>query len=322
MSGQAARAGDLPACAVVDPVVDRDTHLRDRRSQQPRDVHLGDAHDARDLVLAQVVEEPQVDDAPLALRQRRGRDAQELQAVRARELLVGAAEAGDAALPGVIGLVERRGVVAARAEHGLDDPLLARVQALGEVGDRGRASEAAAQALALAADRRVQLLQVARHVHRPPVVAEVPADLAADVRLGEGPQLDAAREVEAVDRLQQADAADLHEVVQRLAAVGVAARDAAHERQHPLDQLLAGLAVAVVVVAVQQIGLGQRGWHRGHGAAPHSGGEAIVRPCDRPRKVDIVGHRRRATISASAERWTDPVTHRVSVAATAVRHPT
>src|SRR6266516_4067736 len=58
----------------------------------------------------------------------------------------------------------------------------------------------------------VQLLQAARHPHRPALVAEVALDLADDVRRRVGRQLDPSVEVEAVDRLDQADRADLDEV--------------------------------------------------------------------------------------------------------------
>jgi len=49
----------------------------------------------------------------------------------------------------------------------------------------------------------------------------VPLDLADDVRRRVGRQLDAPVEVEAVDRLDQADGADLDEILELLAAVRV-----------------------------------------------------------------------------------------------------
>jgi len=58
----------------------------------------------------------------------------------------------------------------------------------------------------------VQLLQAARHTHRPALVAEMPLDLTDDVRRRVGGQLDTALQVEAVDRLDEADRADLNEV--------------------------------------------------------------------------------------------------------------
>jgi hypothetical protein len=47
----------------------------------------------------------------------------------------------------------------------------------------------------------------------------VPLDLADDVRRRVGRELDAAVDVEAVDRLDKPDAADLHEVLELFAAV-------------------------------------------------------------------------------------------------------
>src|SRR4029453_6891432 len=58
--------------------------------------------------------------------------------------------------------------------------------------------------------------------------------------------------VEAVDRLDQPDRADLDEILELLAAVRVAPRERAHERHVLLDQLLPRLEVAVLVVAAQQ----------------------------------------------------------------------
>ena len=59
-------------------------------------------------------------------------------------------------------------------------------------------------------------------------------------------------EVEAVDRLDQPDRADLDEIVELLAAVRVAPRERANERHVLLDQLLARRQVALLVVAAQQ----------------------------------------------------------------------
>ena len=65
------------------------------------------------------------------------------------------------------------------------------------------------------------------------------ADLARDEGRRVGGEGDAARRVEAVDRLDQADGADLREVVERLVA-RVAPGDRAGERQMALDQEAAG----------------------------------------------------------------------------------
>src|SRR3954463_6345986 len=80
----------------------------------------------------------------------------------------------------------------------------------------------------------------------------MPLDLADDVRRRVRRQLDAALEVEAVDRLDQADRADLHEILELLAAVRVAPRERADEGHVLLDQLLARVEVALLVVLAEQ----------------------------------------------------------------------
>ena len=77
-------------------------------------------------------------------------------------------------------------------------------------------------------------------------------DLADDVRRRVGRQLDAARDVEAVDRLDQADRSDLDEVLELLATVGVTPRQRADERHVVLDELLARGHVALLVVALEE----------------------------------------------------------------------
>ena len=58
--------------------------------------------------------------------------------------------------------------------------------------------------------------------------------------------------LEAVDRLQQPERGDLDQVVERLAAALVAPGELARERQEALHERLAGGAVAVAVVALEQ----------------------------------------------------------------------
>src|SRR5207248_8411327 len=114
-----------------------------------------------------------------------------------------------------------RGVRATGFER-LEHLLLLDARRLGELRDRRGATELDRQLLDQLRQPHVQLLEAAWHAHGPAAVAEMSLDLADDVRRGVGGQLDAAREVEAVDRLDQADRADLHQVVELLAAVGVA----------------------------------------------------------------------------------------------------
>ena len=120
------------------------------------------------------------------------------------------------------------------------------------VGERPSCEVSLSRALG---DLELQLLHAARHAHRPGLVAEVALDLAEHRRRRVGREAHLAVEVEAVDRLHDPDAGDLHEVVERLAAAGVAAGQRARQRQHLLRQLVAGGAVAVDVVSAQQLAL-------------------------------------------------------------------
>ena len=76
-------------------------------------------------------------------------------------------------------------------------------------------------------------------------------DLAHDRGRGVGRELEAAVGVESVDRLDEADGADLHEVLERLAAVLELGREEAHEVEVVHDQLLARVLVALAVTAEQ-----------------------------------------------------------------------
>src|SRR5438093_764889 len=92
----------------------------------------------------------------------------------------------------------------------------------------------------------------ARDAHGPALVAEVALDLPDDVRRRVSGQLDTPVDVETVDRLDQPDRADLDEVIELLASIRVPPRERTDERHVPLDQLLARLQVAILVVAAKQ----------------------------------------------------------------------
>ena len=81
-------------------------------------------------------------------------------------------------------------------------------------------------------------------MERPRAVAEVALDLADDRRYRVRRELHLALRVEALDREQQADRADLDEVLLRLPAPGVPGGEALHQRHVAVDELLAGLLVA------------------------------------------------------------------------------
>ena len=66
------------------------------------------------------------------------------------------------------------------------------------------------------------------------------ADLAGDRRRGEGGERDAAAGVVTVDRLDEADRADLDQVLERLVVAREPPGDRPDERQMAFDQLAAG----------------------------------------------------------------------------------
>ena len=85
--------------------------------------------------------------------------------------------------------------------------------------------------------RAGQLEHRTGRAHELRAVAQVVADLALDGGHGDRAQIAAARGLEAVDGLDQADGADLHEVVDGLASACVAARHGAHETHVLLDEV-------------------------------------------------------------------------------------
>src|SRR3712207_833096 len=89
----------------------------------------------------------------------------------------------------------------------------------------------------------------------PILVAEVPLDLAGDGRDGEGEELHPTARVEPVDGRDQAEGADLQQVVEGLAAVAEPAGEVPHQRQVFLDEDLAQpLTARVVLVQGGQLG--------------------------------------------------------------------
>jgi hypothetical protein len=99
---------------------------------------------------------------------------------------------------------------------------------------------------------RTQLGYPAWQAHAPRTVALVAADLAGDVRDCEGGELVAAFEIEAVDRIDQADAPDLVQIVVFVRRARVTADERFDQRQVELDESLASLAVAVLVIRPQE----------------------------------------------------------------------
>jgi hypothetical protein len=101
-------------------------------------------------------------------------------------------------------------------------------------------------------ERRVELLESPWDPDRPRPVAEMPLDLTLDRRDREGREVDAPIELEAVDRVDEPDRADLYEILVGLAAADVPAREPADEREVLLDERGARLNVAMPVVQAKE----------------------------------------------------------------------
>ena len=76
-----------------------------------------------------------------------------------------------------------------------------------------------------------ELLLAAGDPDRGRAVAQMPAQLTVDRRSGIRGEGDAAGGVEAPSRCDEPDRCDLHEILERLAAAGVAPGKSSHERQ-------------------------------------------------------------------------------------------
>ena len=106
----------------------------------------------------------------------------------------------------------------------------------------------------------MQLLEPARHLHRPAVVTEVPANLTHDGRHRERHEIRTGVDIEPDHGVDQPDACDLNEVVTRLAAAVEAAGDVIGQRQ-------AALHDAVTLTLKRRrplLELGQLAEHRGN----------------------------------------------------------
>ena len=116
-----------------------------------------------------------------------------------------------------------------------------------------RPAELPRQCLRLATHRERALLKVARDVQRPPLVAEVPLQLAQDGGCRKARELRAAIRVEAIDRFDQPEARHLEQVVKGLVRVDVTPRKIPRQRETSLHQLFPRCKVAGPVVADQKL---------------------------------------------------------------------
>jgi hypothetical protein len=202
----------------------------------------------RDLRLGHVLDEAQVQDQPLALRQVREGGVERDFALDQLEALVLAADPlRGRRFVGIVGVgraVEReRPAVVVGLEH-LEHLGLLQVEPPGDLADRGRALKLLGQLGHRLADLGDAVVQTARHAHRPDAVAEMALQLAEDGRRGEGGEGDAALGVEAVDRVHQPQARHLEKVVEGLVRAAVALGEAFREGQVAPHELLARRGVA------------------------------------------------------------------------------
>ena len=149
-------------------------------------------------------------------------------------------------------LVERERVLGDHEVEGLQDQLVARVQVVRQLRDRRLAAEQVRQLAAGVLDLQGELLEPAGNPQRPRGVAEMPPQLTQDRRHREAAECGSAVGIEAVDRLQEADAGDLLEVLDRLLGAPVAAGEAAGERQIALEHPVARRRARVGAEAREQ----------------------------------------------------------------------
>jgi hypothetical protein len=115
-----------------------------------------------------------------------------------------------------------------------------------QLGDRRGPLQLRSQPGGARVQRGVDLLEPARDADRTDSVAEVPLDLADDAGNRVRREIDPSLEVEPVDGVDQADRADLDEVLERLPAPGMLPRDPPYER------LYRDLASAQIVLLAAQ----------------------------------------------------------------------
>jgi len=204
--------------------------------------------------LRQLVEEAKLDDAALALVER-------VQAGGDQRAVLDLLEAGvfDAQLLGervVSPVLERRmqgsSGIRVRGVERVDHLFLLRPGRLGKLGNRGRASELVRELVEDAREADAQLLQAPRDVHRPGLVPEVAPNLADDRRHRVARELDAAIDIEPVDGLDQSEGADLHQILEWLAATRIAIGERSDEWHELEERLIAGSPITFPVIRAEK----------------------------------------------------------------------
>jgi hypothetical protein len=195
-----------------------------------------------DVLLREVFLEPQAQEIPL------------LGAQIAHEVLDGGAvvdvgepgvQTADAVLEMVFSLVGRRRRRERRRRAGaerlarFEDALEREARAACDLFDRRRVTEIVQQLCDRTLDQHRLLLQIARWPDGPARVAKVTAHLSGDGRPCIAREWHAAGWVIAINRLEEANAGHLQEVIERLLRLQVLAGDVPCQREVALDELLA-----------------------------------------------------------------------------------
>ena len=145
-----------------------------------------------------------------------------------------------------------------------DDVLLRGVDRGRDLRHAGGAAQLVRELVARLGHAQPELLQRAWHAHGPGPVSEVALDLAEDGRRGVRGEAHLAPDIEAIDGLHDADAGDLHEILERLTAIGVSGGQGVRQREYLLRELPARTLVAVLVDAVQELPFAPAGTGGGH----------------------------------------------------------
>jgi hypothetical protein len=123
-----------------------------------------------------------------------------------------------------------RCVAAGDRLHGLAHVVLAALQDAGDLTGRVGLRPVPGTAGLQAVHRPREVLQRARRSHQPSVVAEMATQLAEDGREGVGGQRGSTVGIPVLKRPHKPDGRDLHQVVERLAAIAVPAREPMRQR--------------------------------------------------------------------------------------------
>src|SRR5215210_7928858 len=248
--------GQFADLALMFQVLQFDPQVLQRAPEEAGDVHLADADVVRDLGLRLALVEAELQDLLLlALEALDGLLEQDpvLQPFY-RGLIVGLEVHDRVPLRLVLAhwRVEAGRVVCPPEGQRLRHTLDVGIEHLGELLQGGRPARSDGLVADCFLRRLAQLLQTAGDAHRPALVTEVAFDLPEDVRGRVGGKLDFPVYVEAVHRLYQADGGDLDQIVQGLPAACELAGQELGQRKLFLDDPLAGVLLAVLVIAYEQ----------------------------------------------------------------------